>query len=240
MSRSDVQPTTAISYLRVSSAGQVDGDGFDRQRAAIEERAKLLGLTMVDEYRDEGVSGTKMLADRPGLAGAMDRIASNGVRAVIVEKADRLSRDLIVSETILREFRALGVQVIEAEDGRDLTAGDQDNATAKLIRQVLAVVSEFEKDAIVSKLRAARRRKRAAGFRVDGRKPYGPEVVETIRKLRRRRVKGKPWSYLRIAEELTALGIPTRGGKPWTAGVVHRILKGSTELPRRLDPATTV
>jgi DNA invertase Pin-like site-specific DNA recombinase len=37
------------------------------------------------------VSGTRELADRPGLAALLDRLESNGVRTVIVERADRLA-----------------------------------------------------------------------------------------------------------------------------------------------------
>ncbi|RYF90983.1 MAG: resolvase, partial [Chitinophagaceae bacterium] len=36
----------AFSYLRVSSRGQVDGDGFDRQREKINQWAKNNGATV--------------------------------------------------------------------------------------------------------------------------------------------------------------------------------------------------
>src|SRR4051794_36695737 len=64
----------AVSYLRVSGKGQVDGDGFERQRAAITRFANRNGLQLLAEYRDEGISGTKELEDRPGLAALLDRI----------------------------------------------------------------------------------------------------------------------------------------------------------------------
>ncbi len=43
---------------------------------------------------------------------------------VLVERADRLARDLVVGELILNQFRELGVKVIAADSGTDLTAGD--------------------------------------------------------------------------------------------------------------------
>jgi DNA invertase Pin-like site-specific DNA recombinase len=64
----------AVSYLRVSGKGQIEGDGFDRQREAVERYAKTSGFDVLDEYRDEGVSGTRELADRPGLAALLDRL----------------------------------------------------------------------------------------------------------------------------------------------------------------------
>ena len=216
----------AIAYLRVSGLGQVDGDGFTRQRDAIKGRADALGLAVVEEYRDEGVSGTTSLAERPGLSALFDRVLSNGVRAVLVEKSDRLARDLIAGELILREFRNAGVRVIECESGNDLTDGDESNPTATLIRQVLGAVAEFEKSALVAKLRAARERKRRETGRCEGPKPYPEEVVRTIKRLRRKNpATGKVRGYGEIARELDRLGFETKGGKSWHRGTVASILE---------------
>lgn len=219
----------ALSYLRVSGRGQIDGDGFPRQRQAVERYAKAAGLTIEEEYRDEGVSGTKEMDNRPGLASLLDRIESNGVRIVLVERADRLARDLMVSEVILGQFRDLGVQVIEAEGGTDLTAGDND-PTRVLIRQVLGAVSQFEKSVIVLKLRAARERVRRRQGRCEGRKPYGTrpgeaKALERLFQLRRKPRLGERLSLARIAEAMNQEGWPTRTGKPWRASTVDSILR---------------
>ena len=163
----------AFSYLRVSGKGQVDGDGFDRQRDAIQKRAKAAGFEVVREFTDAGVSGTKDMDNRPALSELFAAIVGNGVRVVIVERADRLARDVMVGEILLSQFREEGVKVIEAESGIDLTADDPDNATATLVRQILAVVAQFEKTSIVAKLRKARARKRAEAGRCEGVKPFG-------------------------------------------------------------------
>lgn len=184
---------------------------------------------MSREFRDEGVSGTKGELDRDGLSGLFVAIRGNGVRTVIVEKADRLARDLMVSEFILEEFRNLGVTVIAADSGTDLTVKDND-PTRILIRQVLEAVAQFEKSVIVQKLRAARERKRRAGERCEGRKPYGEtekerEAIERIRELRRKPRGGDRMGFHTIAKTLTAEGWPTRTGKPWSDSVVFNITK---------------
>ena len=94
--------TRTYSYLRVSGKGQVDGDGFPRQRESVSEYARRIRMEIVNEFRDEGVSGT--LFDRPGLTDLFVAIKADGVRVVLVEKADRLARDLVVSETLLAEL----------------------------------------------------------------------------------------------------------------------------------------
>lgn len=220
--------TKAVSYLRVSGKAQVDGDGFPRQREAVARFAAAAGYELVDEYRDEGVSGTKELDAREGLSDLLARIRSNGVRVVIVERADRLARDLIVSELILSQLRGLGVKVYAADGGTELTVGD-DDPTRTLIRQVLGAVAQFEKAVIVSKLKAARIRKRREDGRCEGRKPFGTkpgeaEALALIRKLRRKPRGGAPLSVAAIAEKLNTMGVPTRTGKPWRPGTVYAIV----------------
>lgn len=220
----------AVSYLRVSGRGQVAGDGFPRQREAIETYAKGAGLELVAEYRDEGVSGTNELADREGLAALLDRIESNGVRVVLVERADRIARDLMVGEVILSQLRERGVRVLDSS-GVDLA--DDSDPTRKLIRQVLGAVAEFDKNVTTAKLRAARDRlSNRQGRRVEGRKPFGfySDEIETARlihSLRRKpRGKGKrPLSYVAIADRLNQQGVPTRTGAPWHYQTVRNVLQ---------------
>ena len=220
----------AFSYLRVSGKGQIDGDGFDRQAEKIAKWASATGHTIEREFREEGVSGKNDLDGRPAMIDLLAAIQQDGVRIVVVERADRFARDLVASELLLREFTGAGVQVFEADGGHDLSAGDADNPTAKLIRQILAAVSEFDKSSIVLKLRAARRRRRAETGRCEGVKPFGtlPGEAETItimRQLRRKPVgKAKRMSFAKIAAELDERGIPTRGGEPWNASSVRGIL----------------
>jgi DNA invertase Pin-like site-specific DNA recombinase len=219
----------AVSYLRVSGKAQVKGNGFPRQRAAVEKYAKSKGLTMVGEYLDKGISGTKELEDRNGLAELLDRVESNGVKVVLVERADRLARDLVVGEVLLRQFRDIGIKVIAADSGTDLTV-DDDDPTRVLIRQVLGAVSQFEKSVIVLKLRAARNRTRKRDGRCEGRKPFGyypgeAVVLKRIRELRRKpRGKKRP-SFQQVADALNEEGHATRNGGPWNRGSVHAICK---------------
>ncbi len=219
----------AVSYVRVSGRGQVDGDGPERQRAAINRFAKAHGLGLLAEFSDLGVSGTTELADRPGLAALLDRLESNGVRTVIVERADRLARDLMVQEVLVGQFSKIGARILTA-DGVDLTSSD--DPTRRLIRQVLGAVAEFEKNVLVLKLRAARDRKRARGERVEGVKPYGHlpaerALIDRMRQLRRKPPKGQRLSVAAIASQLNAEGHRNRAGRVWSAQMIHHVLSGS-------------
>jgi DNA invertase Pin-like site-specific DNA recombinase len=71
----------------------------------------------------------------------LDRLESNGARVVIVERADRLARDLMISEVIIGQFARIGARVLCA-DGADLTSA-ADDPTVTSIRQVLAAVAQL-------------------------------------------------------------------------------------------------
>jgi len=217
----------AVSYVRVSGKGQADGDGPERQRQAIARFAKASGVTVLEEFSDLGVSGTRELESRPGLAALLDRLESNGVRTVIVERADRLARDLMVQEVIVGQFTKIGARILTA-DGIDLTTSD-DDPTRKMIRQILGAVSEFEKNVLVLKLRAARERKRNRGERVEGVKPYGhfpaeAAIIARMKELRRKPPKGRRPSLAAVAAQLNAEGHRNRSGREWSPAMVHHVL----------------
>jgi len=228
--------TKALAYLRVSGLGQVEGGGFDRQRDRIGAWAKANRHVVVEEFVDEGVSGTNELADRKGLAALLDRIDSNGVRVVVVENATRLARDLMVQEVILSQLRDRGVSVWSADGNVNLT--ENDDPTATLIRQVLGAVAEFDRKVTVLKLRAARDRKsRAAGRRIEGQRQFGtlPSERPTLERMRELRVKprGKPrLSFAKIAATLNAEGRPTRHGGPWSPEAVRKIIQRGPNVVR--------
>ena len=223
-----------FAYLRVSSTGQVQGDGFPRQEAAVRKWATANRFRIHTMFREEGVSGTVDHLSRPALSKLFEAVTSypgTGV-TVIVEKADRLARDLVVSELLLRQFRDLGVTVIEAEGGNDLTAGS-DNLTSTLIRQILAAVSEFEKSSLVLKLRAARERVKAETGRCGGRWPFGyyPGEKDTLVLMLDASADGD--SCRDIADYLNREQIPSRSGKPWSFGAVAKILKANTPQKKK-------
>lgn len=214
--------STDYAYIRVSGQSQVDGDGPERQLAKIQNAIESF-VPQDRVFFEEGVSGAKELANRKALSELM-AVVEEGDR-VWLERADRLARDTIVSEMLIREFQKLGVEVWSAEGRVNLTAGDSTDPTAKLIRQILAAVSEWEKDSIVIKLRIARERKKAETGRCDGRKPYGDrdgerEVLNTILVLGER-----GYGSTEIANKLNEQGFRTRKGTQWNPGTVWRLLK---------------
>jgi DNA invertase Pin-like site-specific DNA recombinase len=214
--------TKAHAYLRVSGKGQVQGDGFPRQLKAVREYAAAHDIKIVNVYREEGVSGTTESADRAAWSELMTALHSNGVRAVVIERLDRLARDLMVQETIIADLKKHGFELISVAEP-DLMANDP---TRILVRQMMGAVAQYEKSQIVLKLRGARMRKRAKEGRCEGRKPYGYYNGESVALDRIKALRMDGLGFDRIAARLNEDGVPTRTGRPWHGVVINRILTG--------------
>jgi DNA invertase Pin-like site-specific DNA recombinase len=218
----------AIAYLRTSSASNVgtDKDSDKRQRAAIASFARGNGYEIVAEYYDQAVSGADPVTERKGFMAALEHIAANGVRTMLVESPDRFARDLAVQLAGHDMLKAQGITLIPASAPDFFT---EETPTAVMVRQILGAVAQFEKASLVAKLRGARDRKRAQAGKCEGRKRHDelrPEAVELARRLHRLNPKtGRPrLSTRKIGEELFKRGFANANGRPFACQSVRSML----------------
>lgn len=211
----------AFGYLRVSGRGQLDGDGFPRQRAAIQRYAKAHGITIVQWFEERGISGSKDLENRPALQDLLVALHSNGTKLVLVEKLDRLARDLMVQESIIADMRRNGFEIVSVSEP-DLCS---DDPSRTLMRQMMGAFAQYEKAMIVSKLRGARQRSRVRNGRCEGRKPFGHTPDEMAVVYRMQELRGQGMNDVQIADTLTNQGLRPRKADAWSSAVVARILE---------------
>lgn len=119
----------AVTCYRTSSMTNVgpDKDTLPRQRKAVEKFAKAAGYEIVAEFTDDGVKGADPVDTRPGFAEMLKRLASNGVKTILVETANRFARDLLVQEVGYRLLRDAGITLI-AVDSPDAFISDTPSA----------------------------------------------------------------------------------------------------------------
>lgn len=152
--------TTATSrrvaiYARVSTAnkGQDVGLQLDELRAVALQR----GWVVVDEFVDDGVSGTK--ERRPALDRMLEACRTGKVDVVATWKLDRLGRSLQHVLGLLDGLRDWGVEFVSLRDaGMDSTT-----ATGRLMFAMVGAFAEFERSLIVERTKAGVARARAHG-----------------------------------------------------------------------------
>jgi DNA invertase Pin-like site-specific DNA recombinase len=230
-------------YIRVSTDRQAeDGFGPDVQKDAIRRWAKDDGHKIVGWFADEGVSGSNGLDSRRALPEAIELVRASRADGIAVYRLDRLARDLILQETLLREVRRLGGEVFStfASEAAFL-ADDPDDPSRKLIRQILGAISEWERSIIALRLRSGRRRKAEGGGFAFGSPPFGFKSVDgvlvadedeqaVVASIRRWNVEGQ--SIRAISERLNAENVPTRRGARWHPTVIARLLQRTARVSR--------
>lgn len=226
----------AYGYIRVSGFGQVSGDGPERQEKAIRDFATL-NCYEVAEVFSEPITGKSDLDGRAEFQRMRSALLSGTIKTVIIEKLDRLARDLMIQESFIADLQRNGIELISTfEPG--LCSVDP---TRVLMRQIIGAFAQYERAIIVSRTRSARERLRARNIRCEGAAPYGYRVVgpkggkslhvdnleqgviEHIRSARRAGL-----GLESIASQLNHLGIKPRRGKLWYAAQVQRILSRPT------------
>jgi DNA invertase Pin-like site-specific DNA recombinase len=227
----------AVGYVRVSTDGQAtDGVSLDAQRERIQLWAQAHGYELVNVFVDAGVSGGRA-DNRPELQAALNAAESIGA-ALVVYSLSRLARSVRDTLEIADRLDAAEADLVSLTERIDTTT-----AAGRMVFRMLAVLSEFERDLVSERTRAAMAHKRANG-KVVGEVPFGytrdgDELVEdasqqaALAMMRTLRQAGH--SYRSIAARLEARGYLTaRGGATWNPGTVQRILARPNfeEVPR--------
>lgn len=210
--------TDAFGYIRVSGRGQVDGDGFPRQRVAVLKYASDNGITITRWFEERAVPGATEWDNRPAWVDMVQEF--NGVRTIVIERLDRLARDLMVQEHIIADLARRNIVLVSTLEP-DLGSTEP---TRVLMRQIMGAIAQYDKTMIVQKLRGARQRMKARGERCEGRKPYGHYgnelgVLANIQDAARA---GE--TSAAIARSLNAGGVRTRSGGDWHPYTIGRIL----------------
>lgn len=209
-----------FAYLRVSSLGQTQGDGYDRQLIACETYAAANDYEIVEVFR-ESITGKSELEDRPALSELFAALEENGIKTVMVEKVDRLARDLLVQESIIGDMQKSGYTLISVAEP-DLCSADPSRV---LIRQIFGALAQYDRAMIVLKLRGARQRAKARSGKCEGAKKFGEKDGEASALAMMISLRASGLSCDKIATELNSQGVLARRGGAWLGCTVNRILK---------------
>lgn len=236
-----------VAYVRVSTAGQIDGYGLEVQEADARKWAKANNARIVKVCDDPGVSGTVDALDREGLTCALDEIGSGRADGIIAASLSRIARNSTVQEAALALVWRAGGRVFTV-DGGEILADDPDDPIRTLVRQIMGAIHQFDRANIEIRMRKGRQAKAAAGKYAGGAPPYGwkTEGRELVRDDTEQTViaqmqawRGEGASLAGIAAQLNAMHVPTKrakGGR-WTPATVSRILNPAAREAARTQQA---
>ena len=219
----------AVAYLRVSTEEQAKhGVSLAAQEERIRAYRLLAGLELTALLREEGVSGSTPLGQRPAGARLLEQVSQ--VQHVVALKLDRLFRD---AEDALRQTRAwdraaVALHLVDL-GGQSMNTG---SAMGRMLLTMMAGFAEFERNLIAERTAAALSHKKAHrqvynhvpyGFAKDGSRLVPFEAEQTvIRRIQACSAAG--WTLRRIADALNTDGIPTKQGSQWFAQTVKNVL----------------
>ena len=224
----------AVAYCRVSTDGQAGEDayGIDAQRRDITNYCEKNGIDIIHFYVEEGISGAKDDTERPELKKILNgEITNPPIKAVVVAKSDRLSRDIEQYYFFKYTFKRNNIDLISISEDFG-SAG----MYAPIYEAITAVFAQMERQFITVRMTGGREVKAARGGYAGGKAPYGysatkgskvltvdedeAKMVRLIFELREKEHK----TMQEICEILREKGYKTRKGRDIPVSSVQYIL----------------
>ena len=218
-----------IFYGRCSKEESKQKNSIDTQKMIVEDK-----YGQCDEYfTDVGKSGALGLDKRLGLAEALESLRKGD--ELIVAKLDRLARDSYLSAYLQFQVEKRGARILSASE--DSLNGD--DATSKLLKQIIQAFAEFERQQIRSRIKSTMALKISRNERVSRFPRYGttftddgqhvvdvPEEQEVIRLVKS--LKDSGLGITKVKKELERRKIKTARGKDiwnyWSCrNLYHRV-----------------
>ena len=216
-------------YVRVSTDQQVEsGAGLSAQRDACQQWAEKQGLVIDTVFSEEGVSGSTSLEKRPVLAEVISYLKKGDI--LLISRRDRLGRDLMHVTMIEAAINRKKAKVISvAEEG----ASGEDPSSI-LMKNMLDVLSQYERNTIRARTKAAMQAKKRKNERV-GHIPFGfrlsddgvhleecPEEISILIQIKELMKQGL--STRKIAVEMNNRQAFNRGMARWNHASIHRVM----------------
>ncbi|MEB7460418.1 cassette chromosome recombinase CcrB [Staphylococcus borealis] len=215
-------------YIRVSTERQVEGYSIEGQITQIEQYCHFNGYELVDIYADRGISGKSM--NRPELQRMLNDAKNGKLDCVMVYKTNRLARNTSDLLTIVEELHRQNVEFFSLSERMEVK-----NSTGKLMLQILASFSEFERNTILENIYTGQRQRALEGY-YQGNLPLGYNNIPDnkkelmINQHEANIVKyifesyAKGHGYRKIANALNHKGYVTKKGNPFSISAVTYIL----------------
>jgi DNA invertase Pin-like site-specific DNA recombinase len=181
-----IKKTVAL-YARVSTGDQT----ADNQLIELRQAAERMEWSIVEEYLDQGIGGSKGREQRPAYDRMYTATMQREFDVIMAWSVDRLGRSLQQLVAFLSDLDAKGIDLYLHQQGLDTTT-----PAGKAMFQMCGVFAEFEQAMIRERVKAGLDRARSQGKTLG--RPRTSATVE--QKIRVARQQGK--GIKKIALEL--------------------------------------
>lgn len=135
----NIENGKAALYTRVSTNYQIDKDSLPHQREELINYANyVLRIDDYEVFEDAGFSGKN--TDRPAFQEMMRRIRQGEFTHLVVDKIDRISRNLLDFAAMYEELKALEVVFVSRNEQFDTS-----NAMGEAMLKIILVFAELER-----------------------------------------------------------------------------------------------
>jgi DNA invertase Pin-like site-specific DNA recombinase len=215
-----------IGYIRVSTDEQAQGGvSLEAQRAKLEQYAELYDLDLIDVVVDAGVSAKNL--HREGLKAALTALDGGQAAGLLVAKLDRLTRSVRDLSDLLEKYFGTKYALLSVAEKVDTSS-----AAGRMILNIMATVSQWEREVIGERTSAALQHKIALGQHV-GSPALGFKMTEgqletnqlelvIVERILELRAGGM--TLQAIADLLNGESIPTKRGGKWHPSTITYIL----------------
>lgn len=216
-------------YVRVSTEMQsTEGYSIDGQINQIREYCDFNNFVVVDVYADRGISGKSM--NRPELQRLLKDANESKIDSVMVYKTNRLARNTSDLLKIVEDLHRQNVEFFSLSERMEVNT-----SSGKLMLQILASFSEFERNNIVENVFMGQTRRAQEGY-YQGNLPLGYDKIPDskhelmINQHEANIVKyifesyAKGHGYRKMANALNHKGYVTKKGNPFSTSAIAYIL----------------
>lgn len=157
-----------FGYTRVSTGRQAEeGESLDVQKRVISGYCQMKGYPDPLFIREEGISGSKPLMQRPAGSSMIERVGKGDI--IIAAKLDRMFRSSVDALAMLEEISRREAQLHLIDLGGDIN----NDMVGRLVFTILSAVAEAERMRIQERIRDVKKDQKSRGMYLGGHVPYG-------------------------------------------------------------------
>ena len=217
--------TPAVGYCRFSSSNQRE-ESIDAQRRAIQVYAQQMGYEVTHFFEDKAKTGKT--TNRPAFLEMIEFVKSGEVKAVIVHKLDRFSRNLADGLNYQQQLEDMGIELVSVMERLDASP------SGNLMKTIIGAINSFYVENLAAETMKGLKENAYKCLSTGGTPPLGYDLVDKQYVINQHEAEAiqiafsmhdEGYGYLPIIRQLRALGYKTKRGQEFGKNSLHELFR---------------